>query len=258
MLSTANLYSEIARILLNSGQINFVSRMENGLLMQIPQIKAGMRLDVIFENELMKNSAHYMKAVIYDFSDDFVIISQTSPALNSHFLNRRLLLTFLMKTENRLLRLGFPGKLLEIISDYEIASGNRLEALRVKKYADPEPVDFRMYFRVKPSSQSDLCLFLQNEKVSLLDISIGGAKFSYAKGHAFQPSDKVNFRLLIGNSVFHLEGQVRHVEGPLPGATNKNIQYVSVEFQYEDKKAEAVLGRAIIDIERELLTEGKM
>jgi hypothetical protein len=34
--------------------------------MQTHQLEAGTRLDIVFENEIMKSNAHYMKAVVYD------------------------------------------------------------------------------------------------------------------------------------------------------------------------------------------------
>ena len=141
--------------------------------MQTPQLKAGTRLDIVFENEIAKTNAHYMKALVYDYEDDVITIS---PALNKIFLDRRILVTFLVNIEGRILRFGFPASLINFIATYQIASGNDVEALQIKKYADPEPADFRMYFRVRLPSKSDLSLFLKEEKVNLMDISIGGAK----------------------------------------------------------------------------------
>jgi hypothetical protein len=226
--------------------------------METPQLKAGSKLDIVFENEIMKSDAHYLKAVVYDYKDDLITISQTSPALNSNFLNRRILVTFLAKIERRVLRFGFPARLIELIPAYRISSGNDVEALQVKAYADPAPVDFRMYFRVRLPSKSDLSLFLKEDKVNLMDISIGGAKFTYPKKHLFQPADLLDCRLIIGSTIFNVKAKVRNVSAASEWAANKNIQYVSVEFSYDDKHLETSLGRAILDIERGLLSEGKI
>ncbi len=226
--------------------------------METPQLKAGTRLDIVFENEITKKNAHYMKAVVYDNEDNLITISQTSPALNRHFLDRRLLVTFLLNIEGRILRFGFPARLIDLITNYQIASGNDVEALQIKKYADPEPVDFRMYFRVRLPSQSDLSLFLKEEKVNLMDISIGGAKFTYPKIYIFHPADLIKCTLIIGATIFNVNAKVRSVWTPTTAAANKNIQYVAVEFSHDDKKLDASLGKAIIDIERGLLSEGKI
>ena len=225
---------------------------------RIPQLKAGSRLDIVFENEIMKSDTHYLKAVVYDYQDDLITISQTSPALNSNFLNRRILVTFLDKIERRVLRFGFSARLIDLIPTYRISSGKDVEALQVKKYADPTPMDFRMYFRVRLPSKSDLSLFLKEDKVNLMDISIGGAKFTYPKKHLFQPADLLDCKLIIGSTIFNVEAKVRNVLAASEWATNKNLQYVSVEFSHEDKHLETSLGRAILDIERELLSEGKV
>ncbi|PKN06324.1 MAG: hypothetical protein CVU72_05070 [Deltaproteobacteria bacterium HGW-Deltaproteobacteria-7] len=215
-----------------------------------------MPLDIIFENEIDNKNAHYMKAVVYDCESKFITVSQTSPALTTHFLKRRVLTTFLAHSKNRLLRFGFSGLLYDLLANYTISSGQTAEALVIKKLNDLEPVDFRMYFRVTPPSQTDLRLYLKEEKVNLLDVSIGGAKFIYSKNYLFRPNDPVKFKLLIGNSVFDIDALVRSVRPPDIHTGNKNIQYVSVEFRIDDQKMEVSLGQAILNIERSLLSKG--
>ena len=93
--------------------------------------------------------------------------------------------------------------------------------------------------------------------MGLLDISIGGAKFTYPKCHIFHAGQTIKFKLIIHNAIFNIDAGVRNVRDPYPNATNK-IQYVCVEFHHNDKKMEASLGKAIMDIERTLLAEGKI
>ena len=224
--------------------------------MHKPEIRAGMPLDIVFENEIDSKNAHYMKAVVYDIEGEFITISQTTPALTAHFLKRRVLTTFLAHSKNRLLRFGFSGMLHDLIPDYTISSGQTAEALVIKKLNDLEPVDFRMYFRVSPPSETDLRLFLKEEKVNLLDISIGGAKFICSKNYLFHPRDPVKFKLLIGDAVFDIDAIVRSIQPPDIHTGNRNIQYVSVEFRIDDKIMEVSLGRAILNIERSLLSKG--
>ena len=219
-------------------------------------LNPGMPLDIVFENEINQQNAHYMKAVVYDCGNKFITISQTSPALNRHFLNRRVLVTFLVSHRSRLLRFGFNGLLTDLVNDYAISSGKNAEAIKIKKLSETEPVDFRMYFRVKPPSETDLRLLLQEQKVNLLDISIGGAKFTYPRSYLFLPGQTVKFKLLIGQAVFNINAIVRGVREPDKNAANRSIQYVSVEFRIDDKIMEVSLGKAILDIERSLLSRG--
>ena len=227
-------------------------------MMHKPELKAGLPLDIVFENEVNQQNAHYLKAVIYDYDKNLITLSQTSPALTRHFLNRRIIITFLVPIENRILRFGFPAQLIDVISHYAMASENTVEALLVKKFAAPEPTDFRMYFRVRLPSTADICLFLEEQKVSLLDISIGGAKFTYPQRHFFRPGDAIKFKLVVGQAIFNIDAAVRSVREPDIGASRQNIQYVSVEFRHNDQKMEASLAKAILDIERGLLSEGKI
>jgi len=227
-------------------------------MMHKPEIRAGLTLDIIFEKELNQPNAHYMKAIIYDCEKKNIIISQTSPALSARFIGRRLLMTYLVRRDNRVLRLGFPAKLINLVHDYEIASGNTVDALLCRQTGDPEPMDFRMYFRVAPPSDTDVCLFIEEQKVSLLDISIGGAKFTYPRRNIFRIGDKVKFKLVTGREMFNVEAVVRSVRQTDDSAANKLLQYVSVEFRYSDKAIETSLGKSIMSIERSLLSEGRI
>jgi len=224
----------------------------------MPELKIGTKIDIVFENEINKTGAHYMRASVYDYEKDLITISQTSPALNSNFLNRRVMVSFLARVERRVLRFGFLARLVDLIKDYEIASGNVVEALVLKQFDEPEQVDFRMHFRVNPPSRSDVNLFFQEERINLVDISIGGAKFTYPKTYIFRPADKIKFKLLIGAVTFNINARVCNVAMPDAYAVNKNIQYVSVKFEHDNRQVEAALGRAIMEIERLLLSEGKI
>ena len=78
------------------------------------------------------------------------------------------------------------------------------------------------------------------------------------KNYLFRPKDPVKFKLLIGGDVFDIDAVVRSVRQPDINTSNRNIQYVSVEFRIDDRKMEVALGQAILNIERSLLSRGKM
>ena len=217
-------------------------------MLKTPELKIGTN----------KSNAYFMKALVYDFEDGNIIISQTSPALDRHFLNREVMVSFLARIDRRNLRFGFLARLIDLVNDYKIASGKIVEALVLQQHKESEPVDFRMYFRVKPGLQSDISLILKEEKVNVLDISLGGARFTCPRDYSFRSADKIKFKLLIGNMVFDLDTIVREVWTPYDVSVNGDLQYVSVEFEYYNKHLEAALGKAIIDIERQLLSEGKI
>lgn len=221
--------------------------------MKIPELKIGTRIDVVFENEINTTNAHYMKALVYDYENDKIIISQTSPVLSRHFLNRRMLVTFLSNVEMRVLRFGLSARLIDLIADYQISSNNNVEALVLKPYGKPDLVDFRTHFRIKPPSQSEISLFFKGEKINLIDISIGGAKFTYPKSNLFLYGNAVKLKLIIDSAEFDLEAKVCNASPP----QDNNLQYIGVEFEQDNRQLGTALGRAILAIERQLLSEGK-
>lgn len=226
--------------------------------MKTPDLRVGTRVTIVFEHEINKSNIHYLKALVYDYENDDIIISQTTPALNRHFLNRRIRVTFLVPVEKRFVRYGFRAQLVDLITDYEISSDKYVEALILKQYEAPELMDFRMHFRIKPPSQNRINLFFQEEKVHLIDISLGGAQFAYPKSCSFLRGDKINIKLTIDGRDFDLQAKVRHIFIPYKYFAQGSIQYVSVEFDYNNLQLETAMGRAIIEIERKLLSEGKI
>ncbi|MEI6154086.1 MAG: PilZ domain-containing protein [Deltaproteobacteria bacterium] len=222
------------------------------------ELKIGTRINIVFENEINKSNAHYMKALVYDYEGSNITISQTSPALSRVFLNRRILVTFLGNADMRVLRFGFSAQLIDLITNYQIASTNKVEALILKQFGKPEPVDFRMHFRVKPTSQSDINLYFKEAKVNIIDISLMGAKFTYPKSYSFRSGDTLAFKLIIASTIFNLKGRVRSILLPNNISASNNIQFVGVEFEHDDRELDAILGKAILGIQRQLLSEGKM
>lgn len=223
----------------------------------MPELRIGSRIDIVFENEFEKVNAHYMKAVVYDSESKNIVVSQTSPPLNLYFVNRRVLITYLARSRKRILRFGFAARLVDLLANYQLSSNKVVEALVLKQMEEPQQIDYRMYFRVKPPSRSNINLFFQENKVNLIDVSLGGAKFTYPKSHLFQYGDVVKFNLMIDSKTFEIDTRVRNVSIP-EFSVNKTIQFVSIKFEYDDKQISALLGKAILSIERQLLSEGKI
>lgn len=226
--------------------------------MKTPELKVGTRVDIILENEIMKSKAHFMKALVYDIEENKIIVSQTSPALGRHFLDRPVMVSFLSEIDGRRLRFGFSSKLLDLISDYKLASEQNVEALVLQQYKKAKLIDFRMSFRVTPRLQGNISLIYKEEKVNLIDISLGGARFTCPLEYSLHNGDEVKFKLLIGAREFSLDARVREAWLPYNMSANRKLQYVSVEFEYDDKQLESALGKAIMEIERRLLSEGKI
>ena len=223
-----------------------------------PSLRANQKVDIIFENEMLNKNADSLKAVVYDCKGREIILSQTSPVLNKKSLNRKIIVTFIMNKEGRLLRFGFSARLADIIDNYQLASRKTVDAIIIEQQEAIKLLDLRMYFRVKPRLASNIALFCQGKKVSLIDISLGGAKFISPKGDSFPPDQMIKFSLLIGDKTFQVDARVCSAYAPDDAAANKNIQYVSIEFVHDNKQLDAALGKAIIDIERQLLSEGKV
>lgn len=223
-----------------------------------PDLKIGTRINIIFANEIMTSKAHFMKALVYDIEETGIITSQTTPALDKHFLNRGILVSFLAEKDGRNLRFGFSSRIIDLISDYKIASGQSVEAVVLQQYKKAELVDFRTFFRVTPGLKSDISLIYKEDKVNLIDISLGGTRFTCPLEYTFHNDEEIKFKLLIGQKKFNLDAIIREVRIPYEIESKRNLQHVSIEFTYNDIQLEAALSKGILGIERQLLSEGKI
>ena len=57
----------------------------------MPVLKVGTGVDIVFEKEINKRNAHYMKALVYDYKSGNVIISQQCPVRNLRDMRIRIL-----------------------------------------------------------------------------------------------------------------------------------------------------------------------
>ncbi len=188
----------------------------------------------MFSGMMVKN-LNYVKAVAYNIENKNIVTSQTSPPSNSHFVKRKVLITFLANSKNRILRFGFAARLNDLLVNYQLSSNQLIEALVLKQLGKP--------------LQSGINLFPQENKVNLIDVSLWGAKFTYPKSHFFKYEGVVKFDLMIDPMTFEIDARVRNVSLP-DLSVNKTIQYVSIKFEYDSKELNILLGKAILSIER--------
>lgn len=221
-------------------------------------LKVGTGVNIVFENEINKKNAHNMRAMVYDYNNSKVVVSQSSPPLTRNFLNRRVVVTFLADFNKHPSRFGFAAQLIDLKADYQISADKGVEALVLKKLEKIHRVDYRMFFRVKLPSKSNINLYFQNKRVNLINISLGGAKFSYPLTHLFRHGEALDLQLIIDSTAFEMKAKVRNLSHPHEFSVNNTLQYVGIEFEGGNRQLEVALGKAIIEIERQMLSEGKI
>lgn len=207
-----------------------------------------MSLDV-FDQE------RHMKSIIYDVINRRIIIAQTSPPITKYILNRLISLTFLVKKDGQPVRYGVQAKVTDFITKYELAS-SEVTAVGLEQKTRLDIYDLRLDFRLRPPINSDLSILWQERKLNILDISAGGFQFSYRGRDLPEMKKDFNISLIIDEYFLKLEAKVLKIAAPVPN--DPDLQYVGAKFMGDRRNYERYLMRKILEIQRKLLTEGKL
>jgi hypothetical protein len=117
---------------------------------------------------------------------DRMIVAQTDPPISRTHLGKELFVTFLDRSDGQPRRFGFPAIVVEFIKEFELSSLLKVQALVLKKAGAFEEYNLRMFYRLEPPTDCGIRISVDGKGVNLIDISIGGAKFSHEKVFPFE------------------------------------------------------------------------
>jgi hypothetical protein len=221
-------------------------------------IKPGMVIEFMYYSDYVKENVHILRAVIFDVIGKKIILSQASPTVLKSGLKKEIMVTYLDKSENRGLRLGFLATITDLLEKYEIGSGDKVAAIAIEQETLPQPINIRMQYRLKVPSASDFTLYIRDRKVNISDISIGGVKISLAGEVSFKSHDRIRLRLGFNNRGFDLDAEVLRIQSLEITRGGDSVHIVSLKFVNANKEFEHMLGKQIFSVERRLLAEGKI
>jgi hypothetical protein len=218
--------------------------------------KPGLNVNILFTLDIDKETADVRGAMIYDVIGKNIILSQTNPPVMERHIGKGISVTYLTRGKQDASRYGFRGKVVEIIKDYNLSSSKTVSAINVEVQTDSETYDLRMHYRVKPrSSDASVAIYLGNEKVNLIDISIGGARFSHKKDHPVVPGTTIKLALSIDSQRFPLDAKIVGAWLPVDAGKPPDLEYVRLQFLHMDNKCSRLLSGKILAIQREMLSK---
>jgi PilZ domain len=214
-------------------------------------LKPDLSVKVVVAVDSRSGQVTARNSVIYQVNGENLIIAQTEPSIKSSILNKQITVTYLVTENDRLLRFGFPALVTEFIDWYEPVTDRYVKAIVVRKRNEPKPHDIRMCYRVGPSSRSGLDAFICDKKVSVIDISVGGIRFSYELDLPLEPHLVVDVRLRIGKSDYTIKARTIRTWEAENSCFGKELNFAAAEFLDVSARTEQELSRKILDIERE-------
>jgi hypothetical protein len=151
-------------------------------------LRPELSVKVVVEVDNLRQRINARSSVIYHVNGETLILAQTEPSIKRSMLNKEIAVTYLVKENDRYLRYGFSALVTELIGRHELASEQCVQAIAVRRCTEPKPYEIRMCYRVGPSSKSGLNVSIYDEKVNVIDISLGGIRFSYHKSLPLEPN----------------------------------------------------------------------
>jgi hypothetical protein len=220
-------------------------------------VKPGLNVNIVLTMDIQKEATDVRGAIVYDIRGADVILSQTNPPFTGgRHIGKAVSVTYLIREKNDVARYGFEGKVVDVIKEYNLSSSNRVPAILLRRHPGFNPYDLRMQYRLKPKlNDVSMALYLENEKVNLLDISIGGARFCHKSDRLIEPGKIRKMILSIDEQRFRIDAGNRASWFPFDAGRQSDLQYARVQFLNMDKACTHLLNVKLFAIQREILSE---
>jgi hypothetical protein len=213
-------------------------------------LRPELSIKLVVGTETGRERINARNSVIYAVNGEVLVLAQTEPSINSSMLNKEIVVTYLVKENGRDSRYGFPALVTELIDRYELSTDQDVRAIVVRKCTEPKPYEIRMCYRVGPSSKSGLTASIYDQKINVIDISLGGIKFSYHRSLRLDTDKVVEVRLEIAGEVHTVEARVVRTWEAEQTRFKTELRFAGAEFLNLSGKLEQELSRKILDMEK--------
>jgi hypothetical protein len=220
-------------------------------------IKPGHSASMMFETDFVTTATRVMKSMVYDVEDLRVIVSQTSPPLLRSHIGRRMQLSILTRVKSRPARFAASVVIIDMMNEYRMSSSLTTPAIILKQLTEMKEVNLRMFYRVKPVVGGDIVVLFGPEKLNLIDLSLGGAKFSHASATLSHRGEEMDLIFIFNGDRFEVKAKLVRSWSHSESGTNR-IQYYSVQFEPDQREFEYYLGKKILMMERQIISAGRI
>ncbi len=215
-------------------------------------VKPGLTVKILLEPEEEKISIDMRGSIIYDVQDKELIVGQTDPQITKNRIGHIVVVTFLAKERHRKTRYKFSARIEELIKNYKLSSSETTNAIKLIRTSEPEEHNMRMSYRIELPSNSGIEIFINQKKVNVIDISLGGVKISHNNVGEFDLGSMIKITLIIDSMAFDVETIVKRKWLPQDNRFYGTLEFLSLEFIAMSVKLQNVLARKILDIQRSL------
>lgn len=219
------------------------------------ELKPGTAVHIVLE---MSDPNRGMSTIVYDIIGKKIVIAQTSPPLLRSHLGESVRVSFLVKIKGiKDTRLAFSANIIEFIPNYEMSSFQTVPAVLLEQKTQLEEIDRRMFYRLAPPLRTDLKIMLGNEKVGIIDVSLGGVRITHSMKHIMQANEEIELTIFINSRLYKVMARIIRVEQKFDNVKSKKIQVMALQFETITQEFGRALAMKIMMMERQRLAEGK-
>lgn len=215
-------------------------------------IRPGLNINIIVNIDHMRETVDVGNSTVHEMVGERMIVAQTDPPISRTHLGKELFVTFIDRSAGQPRRFGFPAIVVEFLKEFELSSSLKVQALVLRRAGGFEEYNLRMFYRLEPPTDCGIRIAVGGKGVNLIDISIGGAKFSHEKIFPFAIGEPVNLSLYVDDVPYAVEAKVLRVWEPENERIRKTVALASVQFTNMEAHLKNVLARKIRDVEREM------
>jgi len=212
----------------------------------------GSKVDIVLDFDWLNEKIDVRRAVVYDLNDKRIVTSQTAPPAGSYNVGKKVKITYLLMGKDGWVRYGINGRLIRIVPDYRLSGSETAQAIEIIPEPGREFFNLRLFYRLQPPLDCGLALFLKKEKMNILNISLGGVKFTHSKDYPIVPKSRLNLTLQIDEQNYDIEAEAMRVSS-VSGRMRRELEAVAVKFLNLDKKTQDLLSIKIKEVERKML-----
>jgi hypothetical protein len=200
--------------------------------------------------DLDKERTPVKASIVFEVEGRTLVLAQTDPPILQPTLLKEIAVTYLATEDGMTLRHGFPARIVEFV-DCALSSGQPVKALKVERTGEPRRYNIRMFCRAAPRSRSGASINIDGTATDLLDLSLGGAKISYAKSLKLERDAMVKVSLEMSGKTHSFTGRILRTWDGASDGLNSNLTFAAIEFEAIARTIEQALSRKIREIGRE-------
>lgn len=214
-------------------------------------MRPGEDVELVLDLNSEAGSVDVRHSRLLEIAGDRLAIAQTMPPLGNADIGGSAELTVVIAGDEGPARFGFRVAIRGFAQLADAAGrAGGIQAIVLERAGKTQQYNVRMAFRLQPTGQSHLALYLRREELYVFDISVGGASFRRAAATAVRAGELVSLDLEIDGERIPIKARVLRLWTVMDRMARK-IGHAAVRFENMSAPASKRLARKISEIERE-------